>query len=239
MKENQNGPKSVGICEKILGSFTVFTVFRKTRRMSSRQQVPKSVSPAPNPKTVETQTKLPVPEQPKSLQGFKRLESIEVPIEFDYSSLHSASVRSKPATTPHFPIQNTSTTPDFISLQEKPKLEMQNNGQGDKAASEDHKEKQKPKLESPEKALSGEGQPALDINDMSSDYIKRAKMKIIRTGSDIEGGKNATGLDDDPQDTKKRENTKDLFSEFINRAKVRIRTTPSMKSGRIISFKRD
>ncbi|KAG2693588.1 hypothetical protein I3760_08G103500 [Carya illinoinensis] len=240
MEENQNGPKSVGISKKILSAFThVFPVFRKGRRRSSRgQQVPKPASPAPNPKTIETQNQA-VPEHPKSLQGFQRLEHIEVPVEFDYSSLHSPDVRAKPATIPHFPIQNTSTKPGVISLEEKPKLKMQNNGQGDKAASEDE-EKQKPMIEAPEKALAGEGNPELDIDVRSSEYIKRARMKIIRTWSKVGGGKKVTGMDDDAQDTEKRdEGAKDLFSEYINGAKTRmIRTTPSMKSGRIVSFNR-
>ncbi|XP_041022601.1 uncharacterized protein LOC121263644 isoform X2 [Juglans microcarpa x Juglans regia] len=220
MEENQNGPKSVGIRQKILSAFThVFPVFRKVRRStSSREQVPKPASsPSPNPKNNEIQTKPPAPEHPKSLQGFQHLEHIEVPVEFDHSSLHSPDVRAKPATVPHFPIQ------------------------GDKAASGDE-EKQKPKLEAPEKTLADEVNPGLDINDRSFYYIKHAKMKIIRTGSKVGGRKKATsGLqDDDAQDTKKRDQgaKDDLFSEYINGAKTRIRTTPSMKSGRIVSFNR-
>lgn len=44
---------------------------------------------------------------------------------------------------------------------------------------------------------------------------------------------------EDVYDTKKEDSTKDTFSVYINRAKMKIRKTSSIGSRKIISFKRE
>lgn len=63
-------------------------------------------------------------------------------------------------------------------------------------------------------------------NDMFSDYIHRAKMKI-RTASNL-GSRRTASEADDIHDTKKDTNAKDAFSEYINRAKMKIRKTSTL-----------
>ncbi|KAB1203177.1 hypothetical protein CJ030_MR8G028451 [Morella rubra] len=271
MEENHSSSKSEGVHEKILTAVSVCPVYRTIRRMSIRKQDPRTPSPAPNPapaigtpsvRTIDIQTEAAGPGHPKSAEGSQRLEAVEVPIKFDYSRVHSANAKRKPATQ-SLPIQASSlgtkvasvkeetNKPELISLQGTQRLkEQNNNGLGVKATSK-VEEKVKPKLEVPGKAVTSvegklhdsnavpqvgkEGEvPEQDINDTFSDYIKRVRMKMVKTVSNIGGGKKATGQGDG-RDKKKT----DEFSEYINRAKRKIRTTSSIGGGKILTFKRE
>ncbi|KAB1203176.1 hypothetical protein CJ030_MR8G028450 [Morella rubra] len=233
MEENHSSSKSEGVREKILTAVSVCPVCRTIRRMSKRQQDPRTPSPAPNPtpaigtpsvQTIDIQTEAAGLGHPKSVEGSQRLEAVEVPIKFDYSLLHSANAKRRPATQ-SLPIQASSpetkfdsvkeetNKPDLISLQGTQRLkEQNNNGLGVKATSE-VEEKVRPKLEGPGKAVTSveeklhdanaepqvgkEGEvPKQDINDTFSDYIKRVRMKMVKTVSNIGGGKKTTGQGD-------------------------------------------
>lgn len=266
MENNQDSSKSTGVCEKIRGAMSDCPI----RRFLSRQRDSSPASPIPNPslpthnhqgRTIDIQTTLAAHEHPKLVEGSQHLKAHEktkadeVPIEFDYSGLHSPIVKGSSA-TPYLPIQNISPVrkispvkdhnfkPPLVPVQENPMLKRQNNGQGVKGTSK-VEEKQKPKLEAPAKALNGEGQhhfvnmekqvkqegenPGVE-NKKFSDYINRAK-KIIRTVTNV-GGRHNTSGQDDAYDTKKKDHANDHFSEYINRAKMKIRTTSGIGNGR-------
>lgn len=74
-------------------------------------------------------------------------------------------------------------------------------------------------------------------NDMFSDYIHRAKMKI-RTVSNLGSRKTASEAVD-IHDTKKDNNSKDAFSDYINRAKMKIRKTSSVGRRKSNSLKKE
>ncbi|PON46091.1 hypothetical protein PanWU01x14_254050 [Parasponia andersonii] len=74
-------------------------------------------------------------------------------------------------------------------------------------------------------------------NDLFSDYIHQAKMKI-RAVSNLGSGKTASEADD-IHDTEKDNSAKDGFSDYINRAKMMIRKTSSAGRRKSNSLKRE
>lgn len=225
MENDQDTPKSSGMCEKIRHAFSVHPA-----RTKIRQQDPTPASHASNPslpqhnhvgKPVDIHVKAAAPEHPNSAEADK------IPIKFEHSSLqHPANEKGKgksasAAAAPHLPIQSSNSTPlkkVASGMQEKPKLKKQ-------MAAAEVEEKHHVQNH--------------DINNTFSDYIKRAKMKI-RTVSNVGGGKNHASLQDDAHDhTKKKDTAKDHFSEYIHRAKMKLRTTSSIGHGKIVSFKRE
>jgi hypothetical protein len=226
MENDQDNPKSSGVCERILHAFSVHPA-----RTKIRQQDPTPASHASNPtlplhnhvgKPVDIHIKAAAPEHPNSAEADK------IPNKFDYSTpQHPANEKGKgksaaAAPPPHLAIQNSNSTPltkVASGLQEKPKL----------------KKRQMAAAEVEEKHHVQNH----DINNTFSDYIKRAKLKI-RTVSNVGGGKNQASLQDDAHGhTKKKDSAKDHFSEYIHRAKMKLRTTSSFGHGKTISFKRE
>lgn len=73
---------------------------------------------------------------------------------------------------------------------------------------------------------------SLAKNEMFSEYINHAKMKI-RTMSGVGSGNSTSGADDIHHAKKDNSGSKlDVFSDYINRAKVKIRKTTSFGSGK-------
>ncbi|KAF3944075.1 hypothetical protein CMV_025315 [Castanea mollissima] len=260
MENNQDSSKSPGMCEKIRGAMSDCPIrrFLSRQRDSSRaSSIPNSSLPIHNHhgRTIDIQTTLAAHEHPKLVDGsqhlkaHERTKADEVPIEFDYSGLHSPIVKGRSA-TPYLPMQNISPVrkispmkednfkPPLVPVQENPMLKRQNNGQGVKGASE-VEEKQKPKLEAPAKALNGEGKHhGVNMEQQVKKEVKatsvveeKHKPKLEAPAKALDGEGQHHFVNMEKQVKQEGENPgvdNKTFSDYINRAKKIIRTVTNV-----------
>lgn len=225
MEKNNNSDTSV--CRKIRQALSSNPALRAIQRVSSFNQQPKPITTGSN-STPPTKTK-PSHPPPHHKPYHTELTSGAIPIKFDHStpttenenSSTISSVAAKGAST-HVGNSERATKVTARGEPQQPHHVPMRYGV--------HSEKQQQQQQ---------GEKSMDINDTFKEFIQRAKEKI-RTVSNVgtRGGhqSNPAAAPDHHHEvhrgTSKNENHMEQISDFINRAKKRIRaTTTARKTG--------